>query len=144
MNFLSKLFNQSRNSNYINLAFQKLSKETEVRKIFEAISEYSDFSELRYVGGCVRKIINNEIVDDIDLAVNLKPNEVSQALKNNQIKYYESGIEHGTITALINEKKFEITSLRKDVETDGRHAKIEFLTDWFEDASRRDFSINSI
>ena len=144
MNFLSKLFNQSRNSNYINLAFQKLSKETEVRKIFEAISKYSDFSELRYVGGCVRKIINNEIVDDIDLAVNLKPNEVSQALKNHQIKYYESGIEHGTITALINEKKFEITSLRKDVETDGRHAKIEFLTDWFEDASRRDFSINSI
>ncbi len=144
MNFLDKLFKQSRNSNYINLAFQKLSKEKEIKKIFKAISEYSNVSEIRYVGGCVRKIINNEIVDDIDLAVNLKPKEVIEALKKNQIKYYESGIDHGTITALINDNKFEITSLRKDLKTDGRHAQIEFSNDWFEDASRRDFSINSI
>ena len=144
MNVLSKLFKQSRNSDYINLGFQKLSKETEVKKIFKAISEHSDVSEIRYVGGCVRKIINNEKVDDIDLAVNLKPDEVSEILKKNKIKYYETGIEHGTITATINQNKFEITSLRKDIETDGRHAKIEYSNDWLEDASRRDFSINAI
>ena len=67
-----------------------------------------------------------------------------QALKKNNINFYETGIEHGTITAVINNQKFEITSLRKDVVTDGRHAKIEFSKDWKEDASRRDFSINSI
>jgi poly(A) polymerase len=144
MNFLNKLFKQSRNFNYINLAFQKLSTETEAKRIFKAISDYSENSEIRYVGGCVRKIINNEIVDDIDLAVNLNTKEVSEILKKNQIKFYETGIEHGTITALINENKFEITSLRKDVVTDGRHAKIEFSQDWYEDASRRDFSINAI
>ena len=60
------------------------------------------------------------------------------------IKYYESGIKHGTITALINDIKFEITSLRKDIDTDGRHAKVEFSENWKEDASRRDFTINSI
>ena len=99
---------------------------------------------MRYVGGCIRKIINKEKVDDIDLATNLTPADVSQALKKNNINFYETGIEHGTITAVINNQKFEITSLRKDVVTDGRHAKIEFSKDWKEDASRRDFSINSI
>ena len=84
------------------------------------------------------------MTDDIDLATNLKPDEVCKALRNNNINYYESGIEHGTITALIEDKKFEITSLRKDVATDGRHAKVEFSLDWKEDASRRDFTINAI
>ena len=143
-NFLNKLFNQSENFNYINISFKKLSEETEVKKIFQAISAHSTASEIRYVGGCVRKIINNEIVDDIDLAVNLNPKEVSDILNKNKIKFYETGIAHGTITALIDKQKFEITSLRKDVETDGRQAKIEFSKDWLEDASRRDFSINAI
>ena len=64
--------------------------------------------------------------------------------KKKQISYYETGIEHGTITAIIDEYKYEITSLRKDVSTDGRHAEVEFSLDWKEDASRRDFTINSI
>jgi tRNA nucleotidyltransferase/poly(A) polymerase len=115
-----------------------------VDKIFSAIRSYSKNSEIRYVGGCVRKIINREIVDDIDLAVNLAPKEVCNALNIKNIKYYESGIEHGTITALLNNIKFEITSLRKDIDTDGRHAKVEFSDNWKEDASRRDFTINSI
>jgi poly(A) polymerase len=143
-NFLNKLFNQSKNFNYINLSFKRLSEETKIKKIFQAISTHSETSEIRYVGGCVRKIINNEIVDDIDLAVNLNPKEVSGILVKNKIRFYETGISHGTITALIDEQKFEITSLRKDIETDGRHAKIEFSRDWLEDASRRDFSINAI
>ena len=141
---LNKLFSQSKNFNSLNLSFQKLRKETEVKKIFKVIEEFSATSEIRYVGGCVRKIINNEVIDDIDLAVNLNPDEVSKILKENNIKFYKTGIDHGTITALINKKKFEITSLRKDISTDGRHAKVEFSNDWHEDASRRDFTINSI
>ena len=143
-NLLDKIFFRSQNLNYINLGFRNIKKKTEVEQIFGAIHSYSGNSEIRYVGGCVRKIINNEKVDDIDLAVNLKPAVVCEALKKKNIKYYESGIEHGTITALINNIKFEITSLRKDVDTDGRHAKVEFSDNWKEDASRRDFTINSI
>ena len=69
---------------------------------------------------------------------------MSDALKKNNINFYESGIEHGTITALIDNYKFEITTLRKDVFTDGRHAKVKFSKDWKLDASRRDFTLNSI
>ena len=141
---LNKLFSQSKNFNSLNLAFQKLNKESEIKKIFKVIEEFSSNSEIRYVGGCIRKVINNEVIDDIDLAVNLSPDEVSKILKKNNIKFYKTGIDHGTITALINNKKFEITSLRKDISTDGRHAKVEFSNDWHEDASRRDFTINSI
>jgi len=143
-NLLDKIFFRSQNLNYINLGFRDIKKETEIELIFSAIHSFSKNSEIRYVGGCVRKIINKEKVDDIDLAVNLKPTDVCEALKKKNIKYYESGIEHGTITALINDIKFELTSLRKDVDTDGRHAKVEFSDNWKEDASRRDFTINSI
>jgi tRNA nucleotidyltransferase/poly(A) polymerase len=143
-NLLNKIFFRSQNLNYINLGFRIIKKETEVEQIFNAIHSFSETSNIRFVGGCVRKIINKEKVDDIDLAVNLKPKDVCQALKEKNIKYYESGIEHGTITALIDNNRFEITSLRKDIDTDGRHAKVEFSDDWKEDASRRDFTINSI
>jgi len=141
---LNKLCLRSKNFSSLHSKFKKIKEKTEIEKIFEAVEQFSDTSEIRYVGGCVRKIINNELVEDIDLAVNLSPSEVSKVLKKNNIKSYETGIKHGTITALINQNKFEITSLRKDIATDGRHAKVEFLNDWQEDASRRDFSINSI
>ena len=144
INFFNKIFKETKEPDYITLGFQELKKNTDVKRIFDAINEYSNISEIRYVGGCVRKIINKELVDDIDLAVNLDPKEIIQIFKTNNIKFYESGIEHGTITALINSIKFEITSLRKDIQTDGRHAKIEFSKSWYEDASRRDFTINAI
>ena len=143
-NYLDKIFFRSNNLDYISKSIKGLTKKTPSKKIFEAINTYSLESEIRYVGGCVRKIINNEKVDDIDLATNLQPKEVCEALKKNDIKYFESGIEHGTITAIEDNYKFEITTLRKDVATDGRHSKIEFSKDWRQDASRRDFTINSI
>ncbi|MDB9811080.1 CCA tRNA nucleotidyltransferase [Candidatus Pelagibacter sp.] len=143
-NLIDKIFFRSLNLSYINLGFKNIKNEIEVEKIFNSIGSFSDNSEVRYVGGCVRKIINKEQVDDIDLAVNLNPYDVCNSLAENNIKYYESGIEHGTITATINNYKFEITSLRKDVDTDGRHAKVEFSESWKEDASRRDFTINAI
>ncbi len=142
--FLDKIFFRSNNLDYISQRIKDLTNSTPAHKIFKAIDSFSIESEIRYVGGCIRKIINKEKVDDIDLATNLKPNQVCEALKKNNINYFESGMKHGTITALEGEFKFEITTLRKDIFTDGRHAKVEFSNDWKEDASRRDFTINSI
>jgi poly(A) polymerase len=143
-NFLDKIFFRSRNLDYISQNLINLTTQTPAKRIFEALNTYSESSEVRYVGGCVRKIIKKETVDDIDLATNLVPSEVCNALKRQNINFYETGIQHGTITAIIDDYKYEITSLRKDVSTDGRHAKVEFSSDWKEDAARRDFSINSI
>jgi len=143
-NLLDRIFFRSRNLDYINQNLINLTNQTPANKIFEALNTYSDNSEVRYVGGCIRKVIKKEIVDDIDLATNLTPDEVCDALRQKEINFYETGVEHGTITAIIDKYKYEITSLRKDVTTDGRHAKVEFSLDWKEDAARRDFSINSI
>ena len=143
-NFFNKIFSNSKNLYSFENNIKNLSLTTPVKKIFEAINSYSSDSEIRYVGGCLRKILNNEKVDDIDLATNLDPLEVSEILKKNNINFYESGIEHGTITAIIDDHKFEITSLREDIFTDGRHAKVKFSKDWKKDAARRDFTINSI
>ncbi len=143
-NLLDILFLRSNNLDKISKNLKGISANTPILKIFQAISSFSSSSEIRYVGGCVRKAINNEMVDDIDLATNLEPKEICEALKRNKINFHETGIEHGTITALIENYKFEITSLREDISTDGRHAKVIFTKDWKKDASRRDFTINSI
>ena len=124
--------------------FKELVSKKEVQELFKIINSYSNESEVRFVGGCVRKLINNEVVDDIDLSTNLRPEKVIEILKNNNINFYETGINHGTVTAVINDKSFEITSLRKDIKTDGRHAQVEYTKDWLDDASRRDFTINAI
>ena len=143
-NFIKQIFSNSKNHNFIKENIKNLSKKKSISQVFEAINSYSSDSEIRYVGGCLRKIINNEEIDDIDLATNLDPSEISEVLKKNKINFYESGIEHGTITAVFDDYKFEITSLREDILTDGRHAKVRFSKDWKLDASRRDFTINSI
>ena len=140
-NFLNKFFASSNN---IKSKFFDLQKTSSVKKIFEAFQDYSTDSEIRYVGGCVRKILNNEKVDDVDMATNLNPEEIKEVLKKKNIKFYETGKDHGTITAHINDEKYEITPLRSDVTTDGRHAKVQFTKDWRKDAERRDFTINSI
>ena len=142
--FLDKIFFRSKNLDYISQSLKNITDQTPVNKIFKSINAYSEDSEVRYVGGCIRKLIKKETVDDIDLATNLKPKEVCEALKKSNINFYETGIDHGTVTAIIDEYKYEITSLRKDITTDGRHAEVEFSLDWKEDAARRDFSINSI
>ena len=142
--FLDKIFFRSKNLDYISQSLKNITNQTPVNKIFKSINAYSEDSEVRYVGGCIRKLIKKETVDDIDLATNLKPKEVCEALKKSNINFYETGIDHGTVTAIIDEYKYEITSLRKDIKTDGRHAEVEFSLDWKEDAARRDFSINSI
>ena len=144
IDLINKIFSFPKNLNDKASSFKVLKQKKSISQLFSAIENYSENSEIRYVGGCVRKILNNEKFDDIDLATNLKPDEVKECLKNNNIDFFETGIEHGTITARIDEKNFEITSLRKDVSTDGRHAVVEFTNEWTEDALRRDFTINSI
>ena len=144
INLLNKIFSSSKNLNEQATSFETLKKSKAINQLFSAIESYSKNSEIRYVGGCIRKILNNEKIDDIDFAVNLKPNECIEVLNKKNIKFYETGIDHGTLTAIIDNYKFEITSLRKDLNTDGRHAEVAFSTDWHEDASRRDFTINSI
>ena len=144
INFLSKIFKNKDNKNSYFEDFKNLNKKTNIEKIFNLISNFSETSEIRYVGGSIRKIINREVVDDIDLATTINPLEVCEILKKNNISFYESGIEHGTVTAKIDGYKFEITTLRKDISTDGRHAEVEFSKDWHEDASRRDFTFNAI
>src|SRR5210317_1412618 len=133
INFLDKFIKRTHNLNSVTKKILDLSKNTPVKKIFNLINNYSSNSEVRYVGGCIRKIIKEELVDDIDLATNLNPKQVCEVLKKNNINFYETGIEHGTITAVI-----------EDVETDGRHAQVKFSTDWKKDASRRDFTFNAI
>ena len=116
----------------------------EARIIFACLNETGKEDQVRFVGGCVRKSISGEYIDDIDLATILEPNEVKKRLNKENIKVIDTGISHGTVTAIINNKKFEITTLRKDLSTDGRHAKVTFTSDWKEDALRRDFTINAI
>ena len=143
INLLSKIF-KNKDNNYYFEDFNNYKKNSSIEKIFDLISNIPENSEIRYVGGFVRKIINKEKVDDVDLATNVIPEKICEILKKNNISFYESGIEHGTITAKIENYKFEITTLRKDILTDGRHAKVEFSNDWHEDASRRDFTFNAI
>jgi len=112
----------------------------DVATIFAALPAGST----RFVGGCVRNAILGEKVGDIDLATQVTPENVQSRLKKAGIKTVPTGIDHGTITAIVDGKPFEITTLRKDVETDGRRAVIAFTEDWTEDAMRRDFTINAL
>ena len=109
-------------------------------KIFKKNNE-----ETRFIGGCVRDlIIKKKESYDVDLATTLKPNEIIEVLKKKKIKVIKSGFSHGTVIAILNKEKFEITTLRKDIKTDGRHAKVKFTKDWFVDSNRRDFTVNAM
>ncbi len=114
------------------------------KQIFSLLENKDKNVKLMFVGGCVRKLLNNEQIDDIDIATNLSPEKIKKTLEQNNFKFFETGISHGTITVMNNGYKFEITTLRKDVVTDGRHANVEFISDWEIDAQRRDFTINAI
>tara|TARA_B100001245_G_C22861679_1_gene414326 strand:- start:194 stop:1477 length:1284 start_codon:yes stop_codon:yes gene_type:complete len=116
----------------------------EANIIFSSLNEVGKEAQVKFVGGCVRKSLCGEKIEDIDLATSITPDEVKKKLSDNNIRVIETGISHGTVTAILNKKKFEITTLRKDISTDGRHADVEFTTDWQQDALRRDFTINAI
>ncbi|MGO1079057.1 CCA tRNA nucleotidyltransferase [Inquilinus sp. CA228] len=98
----------------------------------------------RFVGGCVRNALLGRDAADVDIATPLRPEAVMVALRNAGLGVIPTGLEHGTVTARSGGKSFEITTLRVDVETDGRHAVVEFTADWRADASRRDFTMNAL
>jgi tRNA nucleotidyltransferase/poly(A) polymerase len=100
--------------------------------------------ETRVVGGAVRNALLGEPVNEIDLATTALPQEVARRAKTAGFHPVPTGIEHGTVTVVIDGKPFEVTTLREDVETDGRHAKVKFGRDWQRDAERRDFTLNAL
>ncbi|HWA45288.1 MAG TPA: CCA tRNA nucleotidyltransferase, partial [Hypericibacter adhaerens] len=104
----------------------------------------ADGAELRFVGGCVRDAVLGRAIKDIDLATPDPPETVIALLKRAGLKAVPTGIEHGTVTAVVEKQPFEVTTLRRDVETDGRHAKVEFTDDWRADAARRDLTFNAM
>lgn len=110
--------------------------------IFDAIEAAG--GQVRFVGGAVRNTMMRLPVADVDMATTLKPETVVEALKRAKIKGLPTGIDHGTVTAVRGQDKCEITTLREDVETDGRHAKVVFTDDWVKDAERRDFTMNTL
>lgn len=103
-----------------------------------------DGGETRIVGGAVRNALMGMAVSDIDMATTLTPDEVTRRVNEAGLKAVPTGIEHGTVTVVCDKKPFEVTTLRRDVETFGRHATVQFGTDWAEDAARRDLTINAL
>lgn len=101
-------------------------------------------AELRFVGGAVRDAVLGRAVQDVDAATPATPDRVVALLERAGIKAVPTGIEHGTVTAAVDGKPFEITTLRKDTSCDGRHAEVAFTDDWKEDAARRDFTMNAL
>ncbi|HZL00337.1 MAG TPA: CCA tRNA nucleotidyltransferase [Caulobacteraceae bacterium] len=113
-------------------------------RVMDALEAAGGAGCARFVGGCVRDALLGAPVGDIDIATALTPDAVIAALIAAGLKAIPTGAEHGTITAVAAGKPFEITTLRRDVETDGRHAVVAFTTDWGEDAARRDFTLNAL
>ncbi len=114
----------------------------EVKIIMAALN--GDARHALFVGGCVRNALLGVEVSDIDIATMLMPEIVTEKLEAVSVKVVPTGIEHGTVTAVHNKKVFEITTLRKDVATDGRRATVEFAQSWLDDAQRRDFTMNTL
>jgi poly(A) polymerase len=98
----------------------------------------------RFVGGCVRNTLMGKPIDDIDIATTLTPDQVIEALGEAGLRAIPTGVDHGTVTAISKGRPYEITTLRRDVETDGRRAVVSFTQDWDQDAERRDFRFNAL
>ena len=137
------------NLNFINKikkTFFPFYKNSELKFVFKKLQQgFPDKPKVAmFVGGCVRRHLSNEEIDDIDIATSLTIDQIKEKFKDTRFKVIDSGIKHGTVTLVSNKLKLELTTLRKDIKTDGRHAEIEYTDDWQEDSERRDFTINSI
>ncbi|HEY8616678.1 CCA tRNA nucleotidyltransferase [Phenylobacterium sp.] len=116
----------------------------ETARVLDALEAAGGADCARFVGGCVRNTLIGRPISDVDIATTLTPDAVVMALEAAGVRAVPTGVEHGTITAIADHKPFEVTTLRRDVETDGRRAVVAFTTDWMEDALRRDFTLNSL
>ncbi len=115
----------------------------ECRKIFDVLNQ-SGAPQALFVGGCVRNLLLEQPSNDVDIATIHLPADVQRLCMAAGLKTIPTGLDHGTITVLVGEKSFEITTLRRDVATDGRRATVAFSKDWREDAARRDFTMNTL
>ncbi|HYN39631.1 MAG TPA: CCA tRNA nucleotidyltransferase, partial [Rhodospirillales bacterium] len=114
----------------------------ETRAVFDALA--ADGAEVRFIGGCVRDSVLKRPVRDIDIALAVPPGDVMALLRRASIRVIPTGLDHGTVTAIVGGRPFEITTLRVDVETFGRRARVAFTDDWVADAARRDFTFNAL
>ena len=121
-------------------------RDKKLKFVFKTLQEgfSKDVVVARFVGGCVRKYLTNDAIDDIDIATTLSTDEIKEKFKNTDFEVIDTGIKHGTVTLISDKLKLELTTLRKDVQTDGRHAQVEYINDWQLDSERRDFTINAI
>ena len=121
-------------------------RDKKLKLIFQILQEgfAKDIIVARFVGGCVRKYLTGDKIDDIDIATILSTDEIKEKFKKTDFKIVDTGIKHGTVTLLSDQLKLELTTLRKDIQTDGRHAEVEYINDWQLDSERRDFTINAI
>ncbi|WP_180900900.1 CCA tRNA nucleotidyltransferase [Martelella soudanensis] len=126
----------------IELGSQDWFNDDRLRKVLRLLN--GDGGETRIVGGAVRNALMGVPVGDTDLATTLLPDAVIARARESGMKAIPTGIDHGTVTVVCDGKPFEVTTLRADVETFGRHATVRFGTDWAEDAARRDFTINAL
>lgn len=122
--------------------FSKLLEDSSLRRVLDAVERDGD--EVRLVGGCVRNAVLGEPVGDLDLATQALPQVVVERAQAAGLKAIPTGLEHGTVTVVADHVPFEVTTLRRDVETDGRHAVVAFSRDFAEDAARRDFTMNAL
>ncbi|WGM38058.1 CCA tRNA nucleotidyltransferase [Caulobacter sp. NIBR1757] len=112
--------------------------------VIEALEAKGFAGCARFVGGCVRNTLLKTDIDDVDIATTLTPDQVTEALEQAGLKAVPTGVDHGTVTAVSQGRPYEITTLRKDVSTDGRRAVVSFTKSWAEDAERRDFRLNAL
>jgi len=132
--------------NKIKRNFFPFYKNKEIQFVFNKLQEGypKETITARFVGGCVRKYLSNDEIDDIDIATILSSEEIKEKFKNTNFKVIDTGITHGTVTLVSKKFKLELTTLRKDLKTDGRHAEVEYIDNWQLDSERRDFTINAI
>ena len=123
--------------------FSSILEQNDVAQVFDLFETYQKNS-IFVVGGSIRDALLNREITDIDFATSLKPKTITEILNKENIKFIDVGIDHGTVTAIINNRKFEITTFRNDIFTDGRHAQVSFSNSLEEDALRRDFTINAM
>ena len=128
----------------MNLNLEKLNGNLEAKKIYDTLNAEEEDVVCLFVGGCVRDLISNREILDIDFATSLTPEKIKKKLETSNIEYDNSFENYGSIKIRLNEKSFEVNTLRKDFDQDGRHSDVIFTQDWRQDALRRDFTINAI
>ena len=126
--------------NYLDI--NKLVKNKKIFRLFKVVEKHGGV--VRFVGGAVRDALKGIEGSDLDFATNLSPDELVEACTEEGLKTVAIGIKYGTVGVMIDDSLVEVTSLRKDIKTDGRHAEVEFTDNWEEDASRRDLTINAV